>query len=462
MYFLSGKAMPRRQFLQGMSATVALPYLDAMIPTGRGAFGAAKQAPRLVAIEMVHGAAGCNEWGAKMNLWSPAATGSQYDLSPTALASLEQYRDYLTIISNTDVREAEPTSPNEIGGDHFRSSATFLTHMHPRQTEGSDVRVGTSLDQMYARRYGQDTPIPSMQLCIENVDQAGGCAYGYACVYTDSISWASPTEPLPVIRDPRVAFEKLFGVGGTSAERAERRRTRRSILDFVSGEMSTMKAMLGPEDKVRLDRYLTDIREVERRIQRVEARNMSGEVREMPEAPAGVPDSFAEHVKLMFDIQALAFAADITRVFSFKMGRDGSSRTYPESGTDKPFHPASHHGGTERGVRDFHMINKYHVSMLPYFLDKLKSIQEGDSNMLDKTMIIYGSPMGDSNLHNHRRCPLILLGKAENRLAGNTHIKAADGTPMANAMLSMMHTLGLDDVTTFGDSTGVLNLNAHA
>lgn len=460
MYFLTGKAMPRRQFLQGMSATIALPYLDAMIPVGRGAFGSARQAPRLVAIEMVHGAAGCNEWGAKMNLWSPAATGKAYDLAPTALTSLEQYRDYLTIISNTDVREAEPTSPNEIGGDHFRSSAVYLTHMHPKQTEGSDVKVGTSLDQMYARRFGQDTPIPSMQLCIENVDQAGGCAYGYACVYTDSISWASPNEPLPVIRDPRVAFEKLFGVGGTSAERAERRRTRRSILDFVSGEMSSLKAGLSPEDKNRLDRYLTDIREVERRIQRVEARNTSGEVRELPEAPAGVPDSFAEHVKLMFDIQALAFAADITRVFSFKMGRDGSSRTYPESGTDKPFHPASHHGGTERGVRDFNMINKYHVSMLPYFLDKLKSIQEGESNMLDKTMIIYGSPMGDSNLHNHRRCPLLVLGKAENRLAGNLHIKAPDGTPMANAMLSMMHTLGLDDMTTFGDSNGILNLNA--
>jgi len=379
---------------------------------------------------------------------------------PTALTSLEQYRDYLTIISNTDVREAEPTSPNEIGGDHFRSSAVYLTHMHPKQTEGSDVKVGTSLDQMYAKRFGQDTPIPSMQLCIENVDQAGGCAYGYACVYTDSISWASPNEPLPVIRDPRVAFEKLFGVGGTSAERAERRRTRRSILDFVSGEMSSLKAGLSPEDKTRLDRYLTDIREVERRIQRVEARNSSGEVRELPEAPAGVPDSFAEHVKLMFDIQALAFAADITRVFSFKMGRDGSSRTYPESGTDKPFHPASHHGGTERGVRDFQLINKYHVAMLPYFLDKLKSIQEGEQNMLDKTMIIYGSPMGDSNLHNHRRCPLMLIGKAENRLAGNLHIKAPDGTPMANAMLSMMHTLGLDDMRTFGDSTGALNLNA--
>ena len=460
MQFLSGKAMPRRRFLQGMSATIALPYLDAMIPVGRRGGLDAKQAPRLVAIEMVHGAAGCNEWGAKNFLWSPEATGRQFDLSPTALTSLDQYRDYLTIISNTDVREAEPTSPNEIGGDHFRSSAVYLTHMHPKQTEGSDVRVGTSLDQMYAKRFGQDTPIPSMQLCIENVDQAGGCAYGYACVYTDSISWASPNEPLPVIRDPRVAFEKLFGVGGTSAERAERRRTRRSILDFVASEMSSLTAALGPEDRRRIDRYMTDIREVERRIQRVEARNMSGEVRELPEAPAGVPDSFAEHVKLMFDIQALAFAADITRVFSFKMGRDGSSRTYPESGTDKPFHPASHHGGTERGVKDFQMINKYHVSMLPYFLDKLKSIQEGESNMLDKTMIIYGSPMGDSNLHNHRRCPLIVLGKAENRLTGNLHIKAPDGTPMANAMLSMMHTLGLENMTSFGDSTGVLNLNS--
>jgi len=460
MIFLSGKAMPRRQFLQGMSATIALPYLDAMIPVGRRGGFDAKQAPRLVAIEMVHGAAGCNEWGAKNYLWSPEAVGKQFDLSPTALTSLDQYRDYLTIISNTDVREAEPTSPNEIGGDHFRSSAVFLTHMHPKQTEGSDVKVGTSLDQMYAQKFGQETPIPSMQLCIENVDQAGGCAYGYACVYTDSISWASPNEPLPVIRDPRVAFEKLFGVGGTSAERAERRRTRRSILDFVASEMSSLSAALGPEDRIRLDRYMTDIREVERRIQRVEARNMSGEVRELPEAPAGVPDSFAEHVKLMFDIQALAFAADITRVFSFKMGRDGSSRTYPESGTDKPFHPASHHGGTERGVKDFQMINKYHVSMLPYFLDKLKSIQEGESNMLDKTMIIYGSPMGDSNLHNHRRCPLIVLGKAENRLTGNLHIKAPDGTPMANAMLSMMHTLGLENMTSFGDSTGVLNLNS--
>lgn len=463
MHFLNNKPLPRRTFVQSMGATIALPFLDAMIPVGRGPLRApGADRTRLVAIEMVHGAAGCNELGARMNMWSPADVGRSFDLSPTALTSLDTYRDYLTIISNTDVREAEPKAPKEIGGDHFRSSAVFLTQCHPKQTEGSDVRVGISLDQMYAQKFGQDTPIPSMQLCIENVDQAGGCAYGYACVYTDSISWASPTEPLPVIRDPRVAFEKLFGVGGSAEERASRRRSRRSILDWVANEMTSLRTALGPADRHRLDRYLEDIREVERRIQRIEARNTSGEPRELPEAPAGVPDSFAEHVQLMFDIQALAFAADLTRVFSFKMGRDGSSRTYPESGTDRPFHPASHHGGRESGVKDFQLINKYHVAMLPYFLDKLKSMSEGDATLLDKTMIIYGSPMADGNLHNHRRCPLIVLGKANGNLTGNLHLKAPDGTPMANAMLSMIHMLGMEDVTSFGDSTDALNLRAHA
>ena len=462
MHFLSGKPLPRRTFVQSLGATFALPLLDAMIPIGRAASRVAPDRTRFVAIEMVHGAAGCNELGAKMNMWSPANAGRDFDLAPTALKSLEPYRKHLTILSNTDVRMAEPVTPMEIGGDHFRSSAVFLTQAHPKQTEGSDVKVGTSLDQMYAQRFGQETPIPSMQLCIENVDQAGGCAYGYACVYTDSISWASPTEPLPVIRDPRVAFEKLFGVGGSPEERAARRRTRRSILDFVGSEMSSMKRTLGPDDRTRVDRYLEDIREVERRLQRIEARNNSGEPRDLPGAPAGVPDSFAEHVQLMFDLQVLAFAADITRVFSFKMGRDGSSRVYPESGSDKPFHPASHHGGNEKGVKEFFLINKYHVSMLPYFLDRLKSVQEGESSLLDKTLIVYGSPMGDSNLHNHRRCPLILLGGANGKLEGNAHIRAPDGTPMANALLTVAHTLGMEDLRTFGDSTGSLSVNSNA
>jgi hypothetical protein len=457
---ITGKHLPRRTFLRGVGATVALPFLDAMVPTRRlWAEAAAKvDRTRLVCIEMVHGAAGSNELGSELNLWSPGQVGREFDLSTSSLSPLEGFRDHLTIVSNTDVRMAEAFEAEEVGGDHFRSSATFLTQAHPKQTEGSDVHVGTSLDQLYAQRFGQDTPIPSLQLCIENVDQAGGCAYGYACVYTDTISWASPTEPLPMIRDPRVAFDQLFGAGGTPEGRAARRRTNMSILDWVTSEVATIKRQLGPADQMRMDRYLENIREIERRIQRIEAHNTSGEIRELPEAPAGVPDSFEEHVKLMFDLQALAFASDMTRVFSFKMGRDGSGRVYPGSGVEEGFHPASHHGGKEDQVLDFAKINQYHVSMLPYFLEKLQEIQEGDANMLDKTMIIYGSPMGDSNLHNHRRCPLFVAGGANGKLTGGVHVKAPDGTPMANVMLSLMHDLGLDDVESFGDSTGDFSL----
>ena len=464
MEFITGKHMPRRTFVRGMGATVALPFLEAMIPAGRIWSRANEDAlpTRLVAIEMVHGAAGCNEWGATQNLWSPEEVGRDFDLAPTSLSSLEPFRDYLTIISNTDVRMAEAFQPYEIGGDHFRSSAVFLTQSHPKQTEGSDVYVGTSLDQLYAQRFGQDTPIPSMQLCIENINQSGGCAYGYTCVYTDSISWASPTEPLPVIRDPRVAFDQLFGAGGTVEERALRRRTNKSILDWITGRVAQLRRELGPNDIQRLDRYLDNVREIERRIQRIEAQNTSGESRDLPEAPAGVPDSFEEHTRLMFDLQALAFSSDVTRVFSLKMGRDSSARVFAESGTDRPFHPASHHGGREEAILDFAKINRYHVSMLPYFLEKLQSIQEGDTHLLDKTMIIYGSPMADGNLHNHRRAPLFVAGGANGRLEGGLHLKTPDGTPMANAMLSLAHTLGMDDMGDFGDSTGELSLSMPA
>jgi hypothetical protein len=461
MEFITGKQLPRRTFLRGMGASVALPFLDAMVPAGRlRSVGVADEADptRLVAIELVHGAAGSSEWGATQNLWSPAEVGRNFDLTPSSLLPLDPWREYLTIVSNTDVRMAEAFQPNEIGGDHFRSSAVFLTQQHPKQTESSDVYVGTSLDQIHANRFGQGTPIPSMQLCIENVDQAGGCAYGYSCVYTDSISWASPTEPLPMIRDPRVAFDMLFGAGGTPEERARRRRTSGSILDWITEDMSRMRGRLGPNDVERVDRYLENVREIERRIQGVEAQNRTGEERELPGAPAGVPDSFSEHMRLMFDLQALAFASDITRVFSFKTGRDASSRVYPESGTETPFHPASHHGGREGAILDFAVINKYHVSMLPYFLQRLRDIDESGTDLLEKTMIVFGSPMADGNVHNHRRAPLIVLGHANGKLQGNLHLKAPNGTPMANAMLSMMHLLGHDDMESFGDSTGEFSL----
>ncbi len=460
MHISTGKHLSRRTFLRGAGAAISLPLLDAMLPAGR-LLGATKDeldATRFVGIEMVHGAAGSSEYGLQQNLWSPREVGRNFDLTGTSLEPLTRYRDYLTIVSNTDVRMAEAFDAEEIGGDHFRSSAVFLTQSHPKQTEGSDVFVGESMDQMYARRFGQNTPIPSMQLCIEPVDQAGGCAYGYACVYTDSISWASPTEPLPMIRDPRVAFDQLFGAGGTPEQRAARRRTNMSILDWVLDEVTSLKQSLGAEDQARMDRYLENIREIERRIQGIEAQNTSGQARELPEAPAGVPDSFEDHVKLMFDLQALAFAADMTRVFTFKMGRDGSARVYPESGVEKPFHPASHHGGNEDNIHDFAEINKYHVGMLPYFMDRLKEVQEGEMNLLDKTMIVYGSPMGDPNVHNHKRCPLFIAGGANGRLEGGVHLKAPDGTPMANVLLTLQHKLGMDDQTEFGDSTSDFSL----
>jgi hypothetical protein len=455
MHIVTGKHLPRRTFVRGMGAAMALPFLDAMVP----ALKSHRTVPglertRLVCIEQVHGAAGCSQWGSEQLLWSPATVGREYDLSPSSLFPLDGYRDTLTILSNTDVRMAEAYTAPEIGGDHFRATAAFLTQAHPKLTEGSDVYVGTSMDQIYAQRFGQDTPIPSMQLCIENQDQAGGCAYGYACTYTDSLSWVSPSEALPAIRDPRVAFERLFGSGATPEDRAARRRMDKSILDWFMAELSDLQRGVGPSDRQRLEQYLDNIREMERRIQQVEARNTSGEPRELPEAPAGVPDSFSEHMQLMFDLQAHAFEADATRVFSFKIGRDGSGRVYPESGTTKSFHNASHHGARGAPVVEFSQINKYHVGQVPYFLDKLKSIQEGDGTLYDKTVVLYGSPMGDGNLHNHRRCPLFLVGGGNGRPGQGLHLRAPEGTPMANVMLSLLHHLGVDDLESFGDSTG--------
>ena len=283
-----------------------------------------------------------------------------------------------------------------------------------------------------------------MQLCIENVDAAGGCSYGYSCVYTDSISWKSPTEPLPMVRDPRTVFDMLFGVGATPQDRAARRAEDRSILDWITQDMTRLRNTLGPVDRARLNDYLEDIREIERRIQRVEAQNASGEPRGLPGAPIGVPDSFAEHVKLMFDLQVLAFASDVTRVFSFKMGRDGSGRAYPESGVNTGFHPASHHQDREDRILQFAKINTYHISMVPYFLEKLKNTPDGDGSLLDNTLIIYGSPMGNSNVHNHKRSPLFFPGHAGGELKGGVHIKTADETPMANAMLRALYLPGLE------------------
>ena len=458
MTFLTQKHVSRRAALKGLGATIALPFLDAMIPASTAWAKVADRKLRLIAMEMVHGAAGSTTFGAKMNLWAPAATGSAFDLSPSALNALEPYRDYLTIVSNTDCRNAEAFSAPEIGADHFRSAAVFLTQAKPKQTQGSDVFAGTSFDQIVAKQYGNDTPIPSMQLCIENVDQAGGCSYNYSCVYTDTISWASPTEPLPMIRDPRSVFDQLFGVGTTPEARKARRRDDKSILDFVAESVGELKGSLGQADQQRLGEYLDDVREIERRIQKVEAQNTSGDARELPGAPIGVPDSWEEHVKLMMDLQVVAFASDITRNFAFKLSRDVSNRVFGPTSSQVAFHTASHHQERDDRIKDFQKINVYHVSLVPYLLEKLKKTPDGDGNLLDNTLVIYGSAMGNSNMHNHKRCPLFFAGHAGGRLKGNLHVKAADGTPMANAMLSALHAMGIE-LPAFGDSTGALDLN---
>lgn len=457
MRYLTRKTIPRRTFLRGAGATIAVPFLDAMLPALASA--GMPKTTRLVCIEEVHGLPGCNKWGEEQFLFAPETTGRGYELVPdNTLKVIEAWRDQFTIISNTDVRMAEPQAPSEVGADHFRSSAVFLTQSHPKQTQASDIHCGISLDQIHAHKYGQDTLLPSMQLGIEPTDKGGGCGYNYSCAYTDLISWASPTQPLPMIRNPRTAFDMLFGAGGSDEDRAQRRKLHSSILDWVMADVASMKNGLGAVDRRRVDRYLDSVREIERRIQLVESTNTGkGADRELPSAPAGVPDSFSEHMQLMFDLQVLAFENDMTRVISFKTGRDASNRVLPESGSDRGFHPSSHHGDAEEGIMEFNKICKYRMNQMNYFLERLKNTVDGESDLLAQTLIIWGSPMGDANLHNHRRCPLVVFGGGNGIHAGGAHIKAPDGTPMANAMLTLLNRLG-HDLESFGDSTGRLSI----
>ena len=460
MEFITGAHLSRRTFLRGMGTSVALPLLDAMVPAGRPWRDPMQEEgyTRLVCIEESMGCAGGSDWGDARYLFAPERVGRDFELvADSQLKPLEAFREYLTVVSNTDCRMAEPYRAEEIGGDHDRSTAVFLTQAHPKQTQGSDVYLGTSLDQIHARRIGRDTVLPSLELCTESIDRGGGCAYNYHCAYTTSLAWASPTQPLPAIREPRAVFERLFGAGDSPEDRAARRRTNRSMLDWIVGEVARLKTSLGTVDRVAMDRYLEHVREVERRIQLVEERNLSGEEREMPEAPSGIPDSWEEHMQLMFDLQVLALQSDMTRVITFKTGFDQSNRTFPASGTTKSHHGASHHGNVPVDIMDFNKINTYRLGQLAYFLQRMQETIDGESSLLDRTAIVWGSPMGDPNLHNHRRCPLILMGRANGALEGGLHLRAPDGTPMANVFVSLMQRLG-HDMKGFGDSTGAFPL----
>jgi hypothetical protein len=439
--------------------TLGLPLLDAMVPaqTPLRQTAADPRRIRLACIEMVHGAAGSAEDASSRHYWSPAQDGPDFEFS-YSLEPLAAFREYVTVISGTDARQADAFEPTEVGADHFRSSAVFLTATHPKQTDGPDVRNGVSIDQLYAQTIaqtsdqdsgqtgGHDTPCPSIQLGIENVDPTGSYGFRYSAAYSDAISWASPTAPLRAEINPRVVFEKLFGVAHPAAG---------SILDGTTQSATQLQSVVGPSDAHRIEQYRANVRDVERRIQTIEQHNAIAEIRALPTAPLGVPDSWEDHVKLMFDLQVLAFAAEITRVSSFKMSHDVSNRIFPESGVKTPFHSLSHHEEKPERIAEFAKLNRYHVGRLPYFLEKLKNTPDGDGSLLDHALVLYGSPMGDSHSHNHKRVPLFLAGHAGGQLKGNLHRLCPSGTPQSNALLTVMHKLGVD-VDQVGDSTGEL------
>ena len=444
--YITRKHISRRTALRGVGVTLALPWLEAMMPAQTPIRrSAAQPGTRFAALEMVHGSAGSTAEGTRLHYWSPKTVGRNFETTPI-LRALEPYRDYVTVGSHTDIAPATAVTEAEAGADHTRSSAAFLTSAHAKMTEGADIYNGISVDQIYANAFGQDTPLPSIQLCVEDVGSlTGACGYGYSCVYANTISWSSPTPPLPMERDPRVVFERLFGDGATPEQRADRRRANASILDAILGKVSDLQRDL--------DDYLQDVREIERRIQLVERQNATRRGIDLPEAPIGVPDAWIDHVRMMFDLQVLAFSTDVTRVSAFKMGRDVSSRVYADSGIDTPFHSLSHHGNRSEKLAEFATLNEFHVDQVSYFIDRVKSTPDGDGNLLDHSMVLYGSPMGDGSVHNHLRVPLFLAGHANGQLSGNLHVLCDDGTPMANLLLTMLRRLGVDS-DSVGDSNG--------
>ena len=453
--FISKKQLSRRAVLRGMGATLAVPLLDAMLPAmtplSKTAFAGKS---RLVAIEMVHGAAGSTALGRVKNYWSPEQEGAGFEFT-LSLKSLEPFRDYITVISNTELRNAMSLRRQDDGpmADHARSSAVFLTGALPARGMSKEIRSGPSIDQIYAGSLKGETPIPSLQLCIEDPTLSGDCGYGYACAYAHTISWANSVTPLPMTRVPREVFEKLFTDPFT---RGSDNRSR-DVLGRVGEASRELKKRLGASDRSRLDDYLDEVREVERRIEAIEEQNSVPLTHELSNALSSVPDSFDDHVKLMFDLQLLAFKGDLTRVVTLKLGIDRSQRIYPESGVRIPFHTLSHHREQPENVEEYARLNAYHVSKAAYLLKRLRDTTDGDGNLLDHSVVLYGSPMGDSHFHEHRYLPLFLAGHGNGALKGGQHVSCLKDTPMANVLLSILRRLGLD-IERVGDSTGELAL----
>jgi hypothetical protein len=430
------KKLPRRTLLRGMGATVALPLLDAMIPALTAA--AATPARAKCRLGYIYMPMGCDH-----SRWIPP--GKDLSTLSPSLQSLAPFVDQLTVITNMELKNAYP-------GTHATSNASFLSAARAKRTESTDYYLGVTADQVAARHIGQETQLPSLELSMDLLSTVGQCDNGYACVYQNNLSWSSPTTPLPSEAHPRVVFERLFGEGGSSQERRAALRRRASLLDWVTEDITRLKATLGPEDRGKVDQYLDSIREVERRIQKAEADAADNVLPDL-DRPVGVPAAYADHAKLMFDLQALAMQGDVTRVITFQLARETSNRTYPEVGVSDPHHPLTHHGGDQEKIAKMAKINAFHVSLFAYFLKRLRETREGDGTLLDHCILLYGSGMGDPNVHDHQNLPILVAGGGAGKHKGGRHIRYKEPAPLANLHLTLLDMVGVK-LDSFGDSQG--------
>jgi hypothetical protein len=434
---ITKKSIPRRTFLRGMGATVALPLLDAMVPSMTAlARTPARPVKRLGFIYM--------PMGCDLPRWTPAGEGASVQLSPT-LQSLAPVADRLTVISNMELKNAYP-------GTHATSNASFLSAAKAKWTESTDYHLGTTVDQVAAQQIGHQTLLPSLELSMDLLQTVGQCDNGFACVYQNNLSWSSPTTPLPSEAHPRLVFERLFGEGGSPADRQAELRRRASLLDAVKDDITRLQSKLGPEDRTRVSQYLDTVREVERRIQKAETQTADAPLPDL-DRPAGVPAAYADHARLMFDLQVLAMQGDVTRVITFQLARETSNRTYNEIGVPDPHHPLTHHGNDPAKVARMAKINAFHVSLFAYYLEKLKATPEADGCLLDNALILYGSGMGDPNIHNHVNLPIIVAGGGANANKGARHIRYVEPTPLANLHLTLLERVGVR-MDAFADSKG--------
>ena len=436
---ITKKSLPRRTLLKGLGATLALPLLDAMSPALKAIDQTPASPAKLRRLGFVYMPMGCD-----MSRWTLGEADTLDTLSPT-LSPLESVKQHIAVVTNMELRNAYP-------GTHATSNAAFLSAAFAKRTESTDYHLGTTVDQIAARHLGRETQLPSLELAMDLVAMVGQCDNGYACVYQNCLSWSSPTTPLPAEAHPRIVFESLFGEGGTAAERKASLKKQASLLDSISGELNRIQRKLGPGDRRRVDEYVASVRDVERRIQKAESATAEHPLPDV-DRPVGVPAEYADHARLMFDLQLLALQGDITRVVTFQMARETSNRVYSEIGMTDPHHPLTHHGNDPEKIAKVAKINQFHVSLFAEYLRKLQATKEGEGTLLDHVLYLYGSGMGNPNVHDHVNLPIIVAGGAAGNMRGGRHLRNKDPRPLASLYLTMLDKVGVK-LDSFADSKG--------